>query len=65
MGKLALVQAGLSAETWVVTGVSLVVGVFTLDSMTKTSANVLGEPAPPFVSAAISAAASLLTVPVA
>jgi multicomponent Na+:H+ antiporter subunit D len=35
VGKLALVQAGLSAEAWVVTGVSLVVSVLTLFSMTK------------------------------
>jgi multicomponent Na+:H+ antiporter subunit D len=45
VGKLALVQAGLSAEQWLVTGVSLVVSVLTLYSMTKIWAGVFwGKP---------------------
>ncbi len=35
VGKLALVQAGLSAERWIVVGVSLVASVLTLFSMSK------------------------------
>ena len=35
VGKLALVQAGLSAEAWTITGISLGVSVLTLLSMTK------------------------------
>lgn len=35
IGKLSLVQAGISAEAWTITGVSLAVSIFTLLSMTK------------------------------
>jgi multicomponent Na+:H+ antiporter subunit D len=47
-GKLALVQAGFSAEVWLVTGISLVVSLLTLYSMTKIWAGVFwGEPQEP------------------
>jgi multicomponent Na+:H+ antiporter subunit D len=55
VGKLALVQAGLGAEQWALTGVSLAVSVLTLYSMTKIWAGVFwGEPdePPPLASAA-------------
>ncbi len=50
-GKLALVQAGLAAEAWVITGVSLFVSILTLFSMTKIWAGAFwgeqrAEPAP-------------------
>lgn len=40
VGKLALAQAGLAAEQWLATGVSLVVSALTLYSMTKIWAGV-------------------------
>ena len=47
-GKLALVQAGFESGAWVVTGLSLVVSVLTLFSMTKIWAGVFwGGPSEP------------------
>ncbi|MEW6152421.1 MAG: Na+/H+ antiporter subunit D [Actinomycetota bacterium] len=54
-GKLALLDAGLAARAWTVTGISLAVSVLTLYSMTKIWSNVFwGEPAelPPLAVAA-------------
>ena len=45
VGKLALVEAGVGARAWAVTGVSLAVGLLTLFSMTKIwSAAFWGDP---------------------
>ena len=55
VGKLALVQAGLDAEAWAVTGVSLFVSILTLYSMTKIWGGVfwgVPEEDPPLASAA-------------
>ena len=54
VGKLALVQAGLAGEAWLVTGVSLAVSVLTLLSMAKIWAGVfwgLPEEEPPLAAA--------------
>jgi multicomponent Na+:H+ antiporter subunit D len=55
VGKLTLVHAGLGAEQWLVTGISLVVSILTLYSMTKIWGNVfwgVPEEEPPLASAA-------------
>ncbi len=45
IGKLALVQAGVAAEAWTITGISLAVSILTLLSMTKIWAGAFwGEP---------------------